>query len=112
MTYYSGDKPTVECLWIVTVSGSNYSFESVSLKNKEVENRNVQGQDGTRLQVGGTGSPFVVGTRDDVTNVANQVTGRFYYIDKDVINLENYQYTVRAYDDNSVRYNIISLEED
>ena len=27
---------------------------------------------------------------------------KLYYIDKDVINLENYQYTVRAYDDNSV----------
>lgn len=79
LTYYSGDKPTVECLWIVTVSGSNYSFKSVSLENKNVTNRNLQGQDGTKLQLGRTGSTFGLGTNGDVTNVSNQVTGRFYY---------------------------------
>ena len=79
LTYYSGDKPTIECLWIVTVSGSNYSFESVSLKNKDVTNRKLQGQNSTTLQLGGTGSTFGLGTSGDVTNVANQVTGRFYY---------------------------------
>ena len=80
LTYYSGDKPTVECLWIVTINGRNYSFESVSLKNKNVTNRKLQGQDGTTLQLGGTGSTFGLGTNEDVTNVANQVTGRFYYM--------------------------------
>ena len=79
LTYYSGDKPTVECLWIVTIDGDGYSFESVSLKNKNVTNRKLQGQDGTTLQLGGTGSTFGLGTNGDVTNVANQVTGRFYY---------------------------------
>ena len=76
---YSGDKPTIECLWIVTVSGSDYSFESVSLKNQDVTQRKLQGQNGTSLQLGGTGSPFGLGTNGDETNVANQVTGRFYY---------------------------------
>lgn len=80
LTNYSGEIPTVECLWIVTVSGRNYSFESVSLKNKNVTNRKLQGQDGTTLQLGGTGSTFGLGTNGDVTNVANQVTGRFYYM--------------------------------
>ena len=80
LTYYSGDKPTVECLWIVTIDGDGYSFESVSLKNKNVTNRKLQGQDGTTLQLGGTGSTFGLGTNGDVTNVANQVTGRFYYM--------------------------------
>ena len=80
LTYYSGDKPTVECLWIVTINGRNYSFESVSLKNKNVTNRKLQGQDETTLQLGGTGSTFGLGTNGDVTNVANQVTGRFYYM--------------------------------
>lgn len=79
LTYYSGDKPTVECLWIVTVSGSNYSFESVSLENKNVTNRILQGQNGTSLQLGKTGSTFGLGTNGDVTNVPNQLTGRFYY---------------------------------
>ena len=80
LTYYSGDKPTVECLWILTINGRNYSFESVSLEKKEVTNRKLQGQDGTTLQLGGTGSTFGLGTNGDVTNVANQVTGRFYYM--------------------------------
>ena len=79
LTYYSGDKPTVECLWIVTINGRNYSFESVSLENKNVTNRKLQGQDGTTLQLAGTGSTFGLGTDGDMTNVANQVTGRFYY---------------------------------
>ena len=35
---------------------------------------------------------------------------KLYYIDKDVINLEKYQYTVRAYDDNSVsEYNTVGV---
>ena len=71
--------PTIECLWIVTVSGSNYSFESVSLKNQDVTQRKLQGQNSTNLQLAGTGSTFGLGTSGDVTNVANQVTGRFYY---------------------------------
>lgn len=79
LTNYSGEIPTVECLWRVTVSGSNYSFESVSLENKNVTNRNLQGQNGTSLQLGRTGSTFGLGTNGNVTNVANQVTGRFYY---------------------------------
>ena len=83
LTYYSGDKPTVECLWIVTVSGSNYSFESVSLMNKNVKNIKLQGQNGTKLQLGRTGSPFGLGTNGDETDVPNQVTGRFYYEDND-----------------------------
>lgn len=80
LTDYTGDKPTVECLWIVTVNGSNYSFESISLENKNVTNRKLQGQNGTSLQLGGTGSTFGLGTDGAVTDVANQVTGRFYYM--------------------------------
>ncbi len=72
--------PTIECLWIVTVSDDGkYSFESVTLNNKNVTNRKLQGQNGTSLQLGGTGSTFGLGTDGDVTNVSNQVTGRFYY---------------------------------
>ncbi len=71
--------PTIECLWIVTISDGKYSFESVSLKNKNVTNRNLQGQNGTSLQLGGTGSTFGLGTDGDVTNVPNQLAGRFYY---------------------------------
>ena len=57
LMYVSGN-PTIECLWIVTISDGKYSFESVSLKNKNVTNRNLQGQNGTSLQLGGTGSTF------------------------------------------------------
>ena len=35
-------------------------------------------------------------------HIGNVKKSRLYFIDKDVVNLENYQYTVRAYDSNSV----------
>ena len=80
LTNVSGN-PTIECLWIVTISDGKYSFESVSLKNDKVEKKNlyVKNKNSSTLQLGGMGSTFRLGKKGAEINAPNQVKGRFYY---------------------------------
>lgn len=71
--------PTINCLWKVTINRSNqYSFESVAANGAGKRYLRADGNGNFTLNDDNS-SDFGLGTDGDVTSVANQVTGRFYY---------------------------------
>ena len=73
------ETPTINCLWIVTINKSNqYSFESVAANG--TGRRFLRTDENGNLSLNNNESSlFGLGTNEDVTNVPNQLTGRFYY---------------------------------